>query len=124
MRTPVAPTYSNIFMGWLEQQILDTFAHKPLIYLRYLDIFMIWTHGKELLDKFIVHANQFHPTIKFTANISETSLSFLNSLVTLDKNNLTTTLKKNQPIKINIYTTNVITHVTAKMPYLTVKLCG
>ncbi len=95
MGTPVAPTYSNIFMGWLEQQILDTFAHKPQIYLRYLnDIFIIWTHGKELLVNFIVHANQFHPTIKFTANISETSLSFLDTLVTLDKNKLTTTLFK------------------------------
>ncbi len=51
MGTPVASTYSNIFMGWLEQQILDTFANNPIIYRRYLDnIFINWTHGKELLD--------------------------------------------------------------------------
>ena len=95
MGTPVAPTYSNIFMGWLEQQILDTFTHKPIIYLRYLDdIFIIWTHGKELLDQFITHANQFHPTIKFTANISDTSLPFLDTLVSLNETKLSTTLYK------------------------------
>lgn len=95
MGTPVAPTYSNIFMGLLEAQILNSFAEKPLIYLRYLDdIFIVWTHGRDKLNAFIQHANNCHPTIQFTATVSDTSISFLDTKITLNNNKLHTTLFK------------------------------
>ena len=93
MGTVVAPTYANIFMGWLEENLLQTFRLKPLIYLRYLDdIFIIWNHGKQLLNIFIDYANSLHKTIKFTANISESEIPFLDVLVKIESCKLVSTL--------------------------------
>ena len=39
--------------------------------------FMIWPHGMDSLLKFINHLNIVHPTIKFTSDISDTEISFL-----------------------------------------------
>ena len=47
------------------------------------DIFLIWTHGRAKLEAFIQHANTFHPTIKFTSNISTIHVPFLEVMVTL-----------------------------------------
>jgi hypothetical protein len=93
MGTPVAPTYANIFMGWLEQKILAGFRIKPLVFLRYLDdLFIIWQHGNTLLDTFVGFMNSFHPTINFTCARSESSVAFLDVLVSLEKGKLFTTL--------------------------------
>ena len=46
---------------------------------------MVWTHGREALDEFIDYLNNCHPTIKFTTEISETEISFLDTTVHLDK---------------------------------------
>ena len=50
MGTKMAPSYANIFKGILEKQMLSTYPHKSLIYIRYIDdIFMIWTKEKTAL---------------------------------------------------------------------------
>ena len=52
---------------------------------RYIDdIFMIWIHSRSELDEFISYLNSCHQTIKFTAEISETEIPFLDTLVHLD----------------------------------------
>ena len=44
---------------------------QPLVWWRYIDdIFMIWEHGEEELQKFLETLNCYHPTIKFTAEYS------------------------------------------------------
>ena len=84
MGTCMAPTYANIFMGAIERRLLGSFPDKPLVWLRYIDdIFLIWTHGRAKLEAFIQHANTFHPTIKFTSNISPIHVPFLDVMVTL-----------------------------------------
>ena len=49
-----APSYANIDMAILEQEVLERASKKPLVYLRFLDdIFIIWTHSKEeFMDSF------------------------------------------------------------------------
>ena len=63
----MATSYSNIFMGHLEQQLLSSQKHKPRVWWSYInDVFIIWTiwtSGKENLQHFM---NKFHPTIKMT----------------------------------------------------------
>ena len=34
----------------------------------------MWNTGRDKIEDFLVKANSFHPTIKFTAEISETTL--------------------------------------------------
>ena len=67
MATGVAPNYANLFMDRFETKALENWPLKPSLWLRFIDdIFMIWTHGEDNLNKLITYLNDFHPTIKFT----------------------------------------------------------
>ena len=93
MGTCMAPSYANIFMGAIENKLINMSERKPLIWLRYIDdIFMIWKHGRETLNKFLETANSFHPTIKFTSHISTSQVPFLDVMVSLKNGRLITDL--------------------------------
>ena len=71
MGTKMAPAYANIFMGRLEGQLLRSISLKPFSWFRFIDdVDMKWTHGPENLEIFLQEANSFHPTIRFTAEVS------------------------------------------------------
>ena len=75
--TKFAPPYA-ILMAELGEKILSASEKKPMIWWRYIDdIFFIWEHGEESLEKFINKLNSFHPTIKFTAEYSKETINFL-----------------------------------------------
>ena len=95
MGTICAPAYANIFMAQFEKQhIYPYIKNKSILYLRYIDdIFMIWTGTKQELLIFFENLNSKHKTIKFEHNISHSRISFLDTLIYIDKNNtLQTTL--------------------------------
>ena len=49
----MAPPYAVIFKDSLEEEILSKSILKPLVLWGYIDdIFMMWEHGKEELQKF------------------------------------------------------------------------
>ena len=76
--TKFAPPYAILFMTDLEEKILSASEKKPVIWWRYIDdIFFIWEHGEESLEKFLNKLNSFHLTIKFTAEYSEETINFL-----------------------------------------------
>ena len=54
------------------------------------DIFTIWTHGSEELQKFFEFINQYHKTIKFTMEVSDDQIVFLDTIVkkSADKSSL------------------------------------
>ena len=81
MGTKIAVAFANIFMAGIETQILGKSVRKPMIWKRYIDIFSLWDNGKPDIDKFIIQANSHHPTIKFTAEISNTEAPFLDTVV-------------------------------------------
>ena len=80
MGTKMAVAFANIFMGKVESQILERSAIKPLAWKRYIDdIFSIWNINKDVVTQFIEQANSHHPTIKFTAEVSDTETTFLDT---------------------------------------------
>ena len=82
MGTKMAVAFANIFMAYIETEILSKSVIKPLIWKRYIDdIFSLWDVSKQDIDKFITQANSHHPTIKFTAEISNTEATFLDTVV-------------------------------------------
>jgi hypothetical protein len=86
MGTPIAPSYAGTFMGKHEENVLDIYPHKPLVWLRFLDdVFCLWTHGREELDNFITYLNDSHETIKFTSEINPDQINFLDTCVKVDK---------------------------------------
>ena len=85
MGTKMAPSYANIFMGRLESQLIQRAPYRPLSWYRFIDdIEAKWTDTREHLDEFLEFANSFHPSIKFTADISQTSNTFLDTKSTLN----------------------------------------
>ena len=74
--------FANIFMANIETQILSHSVQKPSIWKRYIDdIFSLWDISKADSEQFIEQANSYHPTIKFTAEISDTETTFLDTVV-------------------------------------------
>ena len=82
MGTKMAVAFANIFMGEIETQILEKSNIKPLEWKRFIDdIASFWTTTKDEVLQFIENANQFHPTIKFTAEISDSKATFLDTTI-------------------------------------------
>ena len=82
MGTKLAPSYASIFMGELEEHILDKCPIKPHFWVRFIDdIFAIWTEGEESLQEFHQFINTQHHSIKFTMEKSRDKIVFLDTWV-------------------------------------------
>ena len=93
MGTKMAPCFARIFMASIEQTFIDNSPLIPLFYVRSIDdIFMIWNHGSEEIEQFTSRANSTHPSIKFTTEISSTSLPFMDVLVGVTETGIKTSL--------------------------------
>ena len=102
MGTPMAPGYANLFMGVVEDQLLDQYENKtgirPKVWLRFLDdIFMVWEHGVEELKRFQDFMQSFgeeqgmKTDLKFTFEAGK-SVPFLDTKVSIKGNKLETSL--------------------------------
>ena len=75
--TKVAVAFASIFMARIERQILSQSCIKPLFWKRYIDdVFSLWNTSLDKIESFVKKANNFHSTIKFTAEMSETEIMF------------------------------------------------
>ena len=82
MSNKMAVAFANIFMAVVETEILNLSALKPLVWKRYIEgIFSIWNVHKHPVTQFIEQTNKHHQTIKFTAEISYTEITFLDTNV-------------------------------------------
>ena len=81
MGTKKAASFASIFMAKIETTLIQQSETKPKEWRRYIDdIFSLWDSDEKDVDQFIEQANKFHPTIKFTAEISENEITFLDTL--------------------------------------------
>ena len=79
--TKFAPLYSILFMAELKEEIIKESEYKPYLRWRYIDdIIFLWENK---LKFFIDKINKVHPTIKFKAKWSKTSINFLDVTVSL-----------------------------------------
>ena len=91
MGSPMAPSYANLFMGELEQHMLQNAPGGliPLEWIRFIDdIFAIWPHGTDRLVEFLTYINTSHPTIKFEYEYSHKSVHFLDTRICINESNL------------------------------------
>ncbi|XP_050780111.1 uncharacterized protein LOC127034846 [Gopherus flavomarginatus] len=93
MGTRIAPQYANIFMVDLEQCFLSSRPLMLLLCLCYIDD-IIWTHGKETLEKFHHDFNSFHPTINLSLDQSTQEVHFLDTTVQISDGHINTTLHR------------------------------
>jgi hypothetical protein len=98
MGTNMAPSYANTFMGKFESSI-----ERPLSWYRFIDdVDMKWTQRDEELQNFLSRVNNLHPSIKFTHEISNTTISFLDTSSSLSEGELSTDLYS-KPTDTNQY---------------------
>ena len=93
MGTPMAPPIANIFMGWLEHNIITgcPWTIDPATWRRYIDdIITLWVHGEEELHKFMSWLNLQHPSIKFTYSFGR-SVNYLDVNITINNEGLIST---------------------------------
>ena len=121
MGTALAPNYANIFMDKFETKAINNYHLKPLIWKRFIDdIFLIWTHGQNELDKFVDYLNSLHDTIKFTSESSTKEVNFLDTTVKIDSNRKLITTLYNKPTDTHLYLHYTSAHpssVMNKSPY-------
>ena len=78
----MAPSYANLFMGELEQVLLQTQHRAPLVWWKCVDDILaisLWTHGEAALQEVLASLNQHHTTIKFTPTWSADEVTFLHT---------------------------------------------
>ena len=75
----MGPCYANLFVGYVQHQFFNQYdGPKPDFYGRYIDDYIsAISSSREELNRFITSVNSFHPALKYTWEISETSLAFL-----------------------------------------------
>jgi len=80
MGTKTAVSFAT--MAEIETNLIQQNDTKPREWKRYIDdVFSLWVWTKNEVDRFIQQANASHPTIKFTAEISENEITFLDTVV-------------------------------------------
>ena len=95
MGTKMGPSYASLFVGYVEHQFFNQYnGPKPELYFRYIDDCIGATSStREDLNQFVTAVNSFHPALKYTWEISDTSLAFLNIKVSIKGNGLCTSVR-------------------------------
>jgi hypothetical protein len=93
MGSSLPPIVSSIYTGHSEKLALDSAQQKPSLWLRYLDIFLVWPHGPERLQNFFSHPKSTRPSIWSSVEIeSDSAIPFLDVLVVRKMTTLATKL--------------------------------
>ena len=94
MGTKMGPSYANLFIGFIENKFFSNYhGPKPDLYKRYInDCIGATSSSKEELNLFINAVNSFHPALKYTWEISENSLVFLDIKLSINDNGLSTSV--------------------------------
>ena len=91
MGSPLAPTLSNLFMGVLECKHLKSKHSKNVkFYRRFVDDLALIFENENDIVSFFNYANSWHPNIKFTKEIGQKNIPFLDINIDITNNELTT----------------------------------
>jgi len=93
---------------------------KPELYRRYIDDCVGATSStREDLNEFITAVNSFHPALKYTWEVSDTSLAFLDIKVSIEGEGLYTSVhyKPTDSHSSLLYSSSHPSHVKNSIPY-------
>ena len=94
MGTKMDPSYACLLAGNVEEKMLLTYTGtKPTMLKRYIDDYIgISTSTKKELKDFIQYVNDFHQSLSYTYDISDTSVNFLVISIPITQHGLTTNI--------------------------------
>ena len=92
MGTKMGPNYACLLVGYVEEKMLLTYpGTRPTMSRRYIDDYLgISTSTKIAFEDFIQYVNDFHPSLSYTYDISDTSVNFLYISISMTQHGLTT----------------------------------
>lgn len=122
MGTRCAPTFANIYMADLEEEMLEEWCKQghrpPYLWKRYIDdIFVIWNDSSANLALFLAFVQQFHQHIKFTYAISEKSVNFLDLTISKDEHFASTSLLSVAPYSKPIHSFSYLHFSSSHTPH-------
>ena len=121
MGTKMGPSYANLFVGYTEHKFFNQYnGPKPELYRRYTDDCVGATSStREELNQFITAVNSFHPALKYTWEISDSSLAFLDIKLSIEGNGLCTSVqyKPTDSHSYLLYSSSHPSHVKNSIPY-------
>ena len=90
MGTKMGPAYACLFVGHIEEQMLHNYQHpKPVLLKRYIDDYVgVFTSTRDELERFIQYVNSYHRSLRFTHDISDESITFLDVTVSVEGDTL------------------------------------
>ena len=120
MGTKLGPNYANLFVGFVEKQLFEYTGPMPDYFGRYIDN-CLGTASCSCVDleRFINFVNGFHSSLQFTWEISETSVSFLDILVSINGNKFTTSVfyKPTDTHSYLLYSSSHPNHTKRSIPF-------
>ena len=92
MCTKMGPSYACLFVGYVGEKMLLTYTcARPIMSRRYIDDYLgMSTSTKKELEDFMQYVNDFHPSLRYTYDISDTSVNFLDISISMTQHGLTT----------------------------------
>ena len=95
MGTKMGPGYANLIVGFIENKFFSNYrGPKPDLYKRYIDDCVGATSSsREDLNQFNNSVNSFNPALKYTWEISENSLAFLDLKLSINENDLSASVQ-------------------------------
>ena len=91
----MGPSYANLFVGFMENKFFSNYhGPKPDLYKRYFDDCVGATSSsREELNLFINSVNSFHTALKYTWEIFENSVAFLDLKLSINDSGLSTSVQ-------------------------------
>ena len=120
MGRKMGPSYANLFVGYIEHEFFNQYnGPKPELYRHYIDDCVGATSSTREELTFITAVNWFHPALKYTWEISETSLVFLDIKLSIEGNGLCTSVhyKPTDSHSYLLHSSSHPSHVKNSIPY-------
>ena len=121
MGIKMGPTYASLFVGYIKHQFYNQYNDpKPDLYRRYIDNCVGATSStREEPNQFITAVSSFHLVLKYTWEISDTFLAFLNIKVSVEGNGLCTSVhyKPTDSDSYLLYSSSHSSDVKNSIPY-------
>ena len=94
MGTKMGPNYACLFVGYIERKMLQEYQGRNSdLYKWYIDdVLSASSDTRQDLENFIHFCSTYHPALKYTFEISESSIPFLDLCVSIFKNRVSTTI--------------------------------
>ena len=121
MGTKMGPKYACLFIGYVGNKMFEEYqGRKPELYKRYIDdVLGASSDTRQDLENFIHFCSTYHPALKYTFEIRESSLPFLDLCVSISNNRVFTTIHYKATDTHNYleYTSSHPTHCRNAIPF-------